>query len=76
MKEETKTKIRNITLEILGTIIGALIMAFGVSLFLLPNQLSSGGVAGVATIIYYLLNIPMGTVILSINVPLFLISMF
>ena len=72
MKEETKTKIRNITLEILGTIIGALIMAFGVSLFLLPNQLSSGGgVAGVATIIYYLLNIPMGTVILSINVPLF-----
>ena len=76
MKEETKTKIRNITLEILGTIIGALIMAFGVSLFLLPNQLSSGGVAGGATIIYYLLNIPMGTVILSINVPLFLISMF
>ena len=76
MKEETKTKIRNITLEILGTIIGALIMAFGISLFLLPNQLSSGGVAGVATIIYYLLNIPMGTVILSINVPLFLISMF
>ena len=76
MKEETKAKISNITLEILGTIIGALIMAFGVSLFLLPNQLSSGGVAGVATIIYYLLNIPMGNIIMSINVPLFLISMF
>ena len=46
-------------------------MAIGVSLFLLPNQLSSGGIAGIATITYYLFNIPMGTMILIINVPLF-----
>ena len=51
-------------------------MAAGVSLFLLPNQLSSGGIAGVATIFYYLLNIPMGTVIIAINIPLFLFSMY
>ena len=51
-------------------------MAIGVSLFLLPNQLSSGGVAGIATITYYLLKIPMGTMILAINIPLFIISIF
>lgn len=51
-------------------------MAVGVSLFLLPNQLSSGGISGVATITYYLLNIPMGTMILIINVPLFLIAIY
>ena len=51
-------------------------MALGVSLFLLPNQLSSGGVAGVATITYYLLKIPMGTMILLINVPLFIMAFF
>ncbi len=58
------------------TILGALIMARRISLFLLPNQLSSGGIAGVATIFYYLLNIPMGTVIIAINIPLFLFSMY
>ena len=63
-------------IEILGTIIGAFIMAAGISLFLLPNKLSSGGISGIATITYYLLNIPMGTMILIINIPLFLIAFF
>lgn len=62
--------------EILGTIFGAFIMAIGVSLFLLPNQLSSGGVSGIATITYYLFQIPMGITIMAINLPLFLFSFF
>ena len=62
--------------ECLGTLLGAFIMAGGTSLFLLPNQLSSGGVAGIATITYYLLNIPMGTVILAINIPLFALAVY
>lgn len=69
-KEKLKKEIK----DILGTIIGAAIMAFGVSLFLLPNQLSSGGIAGIATITYYLLKIPMGTMILVMNVPLFIFA--
>ena len=76
MHIEEKYNIPKIIIEIVLTIIGALIMALGVSLFLLPNQLSSGGVAGVATIIYYLLKIPMGTMILLINVPLFMMAFF
>lgn len=68
--------IKKIIMENFLTILGALIMAAGISLFLLPNQLSSGGIAGVATIIYYLFNIPMGITILIINIPLFLISMY
>lgn len=51
-------------------------MALGVSLFLLPNKLSAGGVSGLATIIYYLFNIPMGTTIVLINVPLFLFALY
>lgn len=76
MKEGKSDKFKQILKEMLETILGALIMATGVSLFLLPNQLSSGGIAGVATIFYYLLNIPMGTVIIAINIPLFLFSMY
>ena len=49
-------------------------MATATSLFLLPNQLSSGGFAGIATIAYYFLNIPMGTTILALNIPLFIFA--
>jgi uncharacterized membrane-anchored protein YitT (DUF2179 family) len=63
-------------IESIFTVIASLIMAVGIALFLLPNQLSSGGVSGIATITYYLFNIPMGRVILLINIPLFLVSIF
>ncbi len=69
-------KTKKIIIEIVGTILGAFIIAIGVSLFLLPNQLSSGGITGVATITYYLFKIPMGTMILLINVPLFILSIY
>ena len=74
MKIKEQITIKKIILEILGTIFGSFVIAVSVSLFLLPNKLSSGGVAGIATITYYLLNIPMGISILLINVPLFLMS--
>lgn len=67
-------KIKTAMIETAGTVIGAAIMAFGVSSFLLPNQLSSGGVSGIATITYYLLKIPMGAMIMIINIPLFIFA--
>lgn len=62
--------------EIMLLLIGCFIMASGTSFFLLPNQLSSGGFSGIATITYYLLNIPLGTTIFVLNIPLFIISFF
>lgn len=76
MEFKEKINIKRIIIEIIGTIIGAFLIAVGVSLFLLPNHLSSGGITGVATITYYLFNIPMGIMILIINIPLFLFSMY
>lgn len=67
-------EIRIISIEIIETIIGAFLMAVATSLFLLPNQLSSGGIAGIATILYYFLKIPMGATILALNIPLFLFA--
>ena len=76
MHIEEKSGIKDFLIECVGTIVGAAVMAAGVSFFLLPNQLSSGGFSGVATIAYYLLKIPMGTVILVLNVPFFIFSIF
>lgn len=68
--------LKKFLIECLGTLLGSAIMAIGIALFLLPNQLSSGGVSGLATITYYVLGFPMGAVILAINVPLFSIAIF
>lgn len=56
--------------------IGTIIMAAGLELFLLPNQLSTGGFSGIAIIIYYILKVPVGTTILLLNIPLFIIAYF
>ena len=65
---------KQFVIQIIETIIGSFIMAAAVSLFLLPNELSSGGFSGIATVTYYLFNVPMGITILALNIPLFLLS--
>ena len=76
MHFDEKFNFTKIIVELTGTIVGAFFMAIGTSLFLLPNQLSSGGFAGVATIFYYLLRVPMGTTIMILNVPLFILAIY
>lgn len=70
MKDDTK----QFLFEIIVTIIGSFTMAFAVSFFLLPNELSSGGFSGIATILYYKIKVPMGITIASLNIPLFLMA--
>lgn len=69
-------KIKKRTLEGIYILIGCMFMGIGTSLFLLPNQLSSGGFSGIATIVYYLLNVPLGVTILVLNIPLFILAFF
>ena len=72
--EGGKMKLKQFIIQSIETILGSFIMALAVSLFLLPNELSSGGFSGIATIIYYIFKIPMGTTILALNIPLFLLA--
>ncbi len=60
--------------EYMIAILGSLLAAFGTSLFLLPNQLSSGGFSGIATVLYYLFHIQMGTTIIVLNIPVFILA--
>ena len=62
--------------EILFIVFGAILMAIGTGSFLLPNQLSSGGFSGIATVLYYFLKIDMSKSIIFLNVPLFIIGLF
>lgn len=56
--------------------LGCMSMAMGVSLFLLPNELSTGGFSGIATILYYLFKFPLGITTFLLNIPLLLVAYF
>ncbi len=51
-------------------VVGCLISAAGLNLFLVQHQLLSGGVGGLALIAYYLFSLPVGMLILVMNLPL------
>lgn len=66
---------KKIFINLIQTLFGTLLMAISVDLFLLPNQLSVGGFSGVGTIGNYLFNIPVGTTVLVLNIPLFIMAL-
>lgn len=58
-----------------GLILGGVALtALALDWFLVPNKIAAGGVSGLATVIYYLWNIPVGVTMLAINIPLLLAS--
>ncbi|MBE5780873.1 MAG: YitT family protein [Clostridiales bacterium] len=53
---------------------GVLIMAFSMSMFMVPNKIAAGGVSGFATVLHYVMSLPTGATIFVINLPLFLMA--
>lgn len=51
-------------------LLGCLISSASINLFLVPHQLFSGGVSGIAIIFYYLFALPIGVQMLIMNIPL------
>ena len=62
--------------NIIILLLGCLMSSLGTACLLLPNKLSSGGFAGIATIMYYLFDWQMGFSIMLLNIPLFVFSYF
>ena len=67
-------KKRELALAYVQIIIGCVIGAAAYPTFLVPNRIAPGGVTGVATILNHLFGLPVGTVSLAMNIPLFLIG--
>lgn len=51
---------------------GAVLIALAADLFLIPNQVVSAGLMGIAMLLHYLIGTPVGLVTLALNIPLFL----
>lgn len=56
--------------DIFLIIVGSCIYAVSVDTFTAPNNIAPGGLTGTATILNYLFNTPIGTVILVLNIPI------
>lgn len=67
-------KILDFTKNFILIVLGAYLISLSINMFLLPHKMTTGGASGIATILYYLSNIPMGITILAINLPLFVIA--
>lgn len=57
-----------------GIILGSVLVALGLSAFIVPNKIVDGGVTGLSILIHYLTGLPIGWLILAINIPIFLVG--
>lgn len=64
--------VRASIMEYVYVIVGAAVVAIGFNVFLLPNQVASGGVSGISTILHGLFGWNPGLVQYAFNIPLFL----
>ncbi len=55
-------------------ILGSVLFAAGFQFFLYPNSIIVGGVSGIAMIINYLTQLPVGVMTIVLNIPLFIIA--
>ncbi len=66
---------KNVLIRAYGQILlGCIIGAVAYPTFLIPNRIAPGGLTGIATILNHLFQVPVGTVSLILNVPLFIIG--
>ena len=63
--------------DYLWIVLGSVITAAAINIFLVPYRIAPGGVTGVATVIYYLggERLPVGAIMLLLNIPLFIFGM-
>ena len=61
-------------LKYVGILVGCLVAASSINLFVVPSNLLTGGVTGIAIIFYFLAGLPIGLQTLIYNVPLLVAS--
>ncbi len=55
-------------------VVGVLIMSLAYVCFMVPNKIAPGGLTGLSTVFHYLFGLPVGTMTLVMNIPLFLMG--
>lgn len=69
-----KREIKSIVLDYAVITLGLIVAAIGIRAFLVPGRIASGGVSGIAIILYHKFKFKVGLSMLLMNIPLFLMG--
>ncbi|MER2029271.1 MAG: YitT family protein [Solibacillus sp.] len=72
MTYSSQSSVKNSVMDYVFVIVGAAVIAFGFNVFLFPNQVASGGVSGISTILHGMFGWNAGIVQYAFNIPLFI----
>lgn len=61
--------------QYVGMTLGIFITAVAMNLFLIPHKIAAGGIGGVATVLHYLFDFPVGLIMLVFNIPIFIVGL-
>lgn len=67
-----KKKRTNLLKDIVSYFAGGILLALSICMFTAPNGIAPGGVSGISTMINYLTGLPIGTMSLVLNIPIFI----
>ncbi|MDC3417469.1 YitT family protein [Aquibacillus salsiterrae] len=74
MQQHRKLSAKKIFRRSFFIFIGALLMALGIEVFLVPNDIMDGGILGISIILYNLTSISIGVFIFLLNIPFFFLG--
>jgi len=66
--------VKTTLIDFTGILVGAVILAVGMNMFMIPNMLAPGGISGFAVVLYHLFQLPVGLTIILLNIPLFIVG--
>lgn len=69
-----KRKIKNIGIDVIFDILGALIYNTGIFSFVKASNIAPGGVSGIAIMLNFLYGLPVGTMSLILNIPVMILG--
>ncbi len=68
-------KIKAVLWDLLLVVSGSAIFSVSVNMFSAPNNIVQGGLTGIGTVANYLFSLPIGAVMLVLNIPLFALAL-
>lgn len=73
MKSKSQN-ILSIINKMIFMVIGSILVAIGLEIFLIPNNIIDGGIVGISIMASYLTSIPLGVFTFVLNIPFFIIG--
>ncbi|GFP76000.1 YitT family protein [Clostridium fungisolvens] len=69
-----RSKFASISFKVIFIIIGSILAAIGLEIFLIPNELVDGGVVGISIMVSHLTGLPLGVFTFLLNIPFFVLG--